>query len=171
MSTSVFTSKKLEKIIAPKLVANSKFIENLFGTWNATVVYIARKKCIVFLHVETLYTVIIPHFSIKDLDQIEALFIKNFHDQLLYDDIDGVTTDYLVDKIGAIQLCKTNNNRIIIGLLNSHIAIIDEIKYRYDVFNNIVILDLTSRLNSMPIKKIDWKYPKEKMKMFIKKNQ
>ena len=115
--TDIFTTKKLEKIIHKKIENNDILSENTLGNWNATVFYVAKKKCLLFVNVETFFSVIIPRFSMKDIDKIDELFINCFYNQLLFENI-NIEFKTISSKIGKVRFHSTNNNRKVTGIIN-----------------------------------------------------
>jgi len=166
--TKIFTSKKLEKIIHKKIVPNDLKNEDSSGEWNATVFYIARKKCLLLVHAQTFFSVIIPRFSMKNIDNLEELIIENLHCQLLFEKID-INQDKVNSLIGEIKFHSTNNNRKIIGVLNYNTEKLSYFKYDYPVYNNLVIWEMTEKLNKIPFKQLKWSLPHEKMVDFLKR--
>ena len=162
MTTSIFTTKKLEKIIQKKIQTETFENSSLSGKWNASVLYVAKKKCLIFVNSKTFYAVIIPRFSTLELKNINELFLKNFEDQLSYDKIESTSID-MNQFIGNLCFYKTDNDRKITGVINYYISKLDDMKYDYALFNASVIREMTGKLNLTPFKQLGWKIPKEKM--------
>jgi len=167
MTTSIFTTKKLEKIIQKKIDIQTNESTSPFGKWNASVLYIARKKCLIFVNSKTFYSVIIPRFSTSELKNINELFLENFQSQLTFEKINVELKD-LKQYIGEINFHKTDNDKKMNGIINYNISIIDYLKYDYELFNSNVIREITGKLNITPFKQINWKFPKEMMLEMIK---
>ena len=167
MITSIFTTKKLEKIIQKKIDNQTNENTSPFGEWNASVLYIARKKCLIFVNSKTFYSVIIPRFSTSDLANINELFLENFESQLLFEKINIESKD-LKKHIGEICFQKTDNDKKMTGIINYNISKLDYMKYEYELFNSSVIREMTEKLNLTPFKQINWKLPKEMMIEMIK---
>jgi len=167
MITSIFTTKKLEKIIQKKIDNQTNENTSPFGKWNASVLYIARKKCLIFVNSKTFYSVIIPRFSTSDLANINELFLENFESQLLFEKINIESKD-LKKHIGEISFQKTDNDKKMTGIINYNISKLDYMKYEYELFNSSVIREMTEKLNLTPFKQINWKLPKEMMIEMIK---
>ncbi|CAL2079904.1 conserved hypothetical protein [Tenacibaculum dicentrarchi] len=167
--TNIFATKKLEKIIYKKIEDKGLIYENDLGSWNANVFYIAKKKCILFVNSESFFSVIIPRFSVKDINNLDTLFIENLHQQLLFEKI-AIDYDVISSKIGQIAFNSTNNNRKSIGILNYNIEKLNYFKYEYYIFNSSVIREMTNKLNKTPFKQLDWKTPYEKMTSLLNNN-
>jgi hypothetical protein len=168
--THIFTTKKLEKIIHKKIENSDLIDEHILGNWNANVFYVAKKKCLLFVNSQTFFSVVIPRFSMKDIDKLDALFLDSFYTQLLFEKI---TVDYknILDKIGEVTFHSTNNNRKTIGVLTYNIEKLNYFKYDYPVFNASVIREMTQKLNRTPFKQLGWKTPNEKMISLLAKNK
>ncbi len=162
MMTDIFTTKRLEKIIHKKIENNDILAENTLGNWNATVFYVAKKKCLLFVNVETFFSVIIPRFSMKDIDKIDELFINCFYNQLLFENI-NIEFKTISSKIGKVRFHSTNNNRKVTGIINYNIEKLNHFKYEYPIFNSLVIREMTKKLNLTPFKQLGWKIPNESL--------
>jgi len=114
MMTSIYISKKLEKITF-KYMGTSKFEFNKFlGKWNATVFYIERKKCWLITNSETKFSIIIPDLKSSDIENFTEIFIENVYSQLIYE---GILIDFnkLKKWIGRVEIFPTDNDRKTIG--------------------------------------------------------
>ena len=160
--TEIFTTKKLEKIINKRIENKRIDIENMFGKWNASVLYIAKKKCLIFVNSKSFYSVIVPRFSLTELGNLHLLFLENFYAQLEFENI-KTNAEFLVDNIGEIKFYPTDNDKKITGIVNYNISKIDYFKYDYKVFNSSVIREMTKKLNLTPFKQLKWKQPYEVM--------
>ncbi len=164
--TKIFTTKKLEKIIHKRIENSEYVVENKLGNWNATVFYVAKKKCLLFVNEKTFFSVIIPRFSTKDNNRIEDMFIECFYNQLIFEKI-NIDFEKICSNIGEITFNSTNNNRKIIGILNYNIEKLNYFKYNYPIFNSSVIRDMTKKLNETPFKQLGWRLPNEKMESLL----
>ncbi|SDR77128.1 hypothetical protein SAMN05216503_0832 [Polaribacter sp. KT25b] len=160
--TEIFTTKKLEKIINKKIENNDLIVESILGNWNATIIYIAKKKCLLFVNSETFFSVIIPRFSMKDIDKIDELFINCFYNQLLFEKI-NIDFKTISSILGKISFHPTNNNKKVIGVLNYNVEKINYFKYDYPILNSSIIRKMTHKLNITPFKQLGWKLPCETM--------
>ncbi len=167
--TEIFTTKKLEKIIHKKIENNHLLVEKKFGSWNATVLYVAKKKYILIVNVETFFSVIIPRFSMKDIDKIDELFIECLYNQLLFEKI-NIEFETISSIIGRIRFHPTNNNRQMTGILNYNVEKLNYFKYKYPVFNSSIIREMTENLNKTPFKQLRWKVPHEEILSLLNKN-
>lgn len=89
MSTRIYTTKKLEKLIQkyikPKEQAGDP---GILGKWNATVFYVNRGKNWLLFNPQTHYSVILENITAKALPNIQEKFREEFLLQLVVDGID-----------------------------------------------------------------------------------
>ncbi len=69
--------------------------------------------------------------------------------------------------IGEIKFHSTDNDRKITGILNYFSSKVDYLKDDYTLFNNLVMREITKKLNLTPFKQLNWSNPNEKMKEII----
>ncbi|WP_430409404.1 DUF6933 domain-containing protein [Kordia sp.] len=173
MQTSIYTSKKLEKIIS-KLIKTSEIetSEGILGKWNVTLFYINRKKCFLFTNAKTAYNVILTDIKATDLNVIDDLFKDTLYAQLTYDTIITSFSD-LDSIIGTINFYTTDNDKRTIGFQNHSIQIMNHWKHQFARIEKMHIKDLTNRMNTLPIhlgkgkKMSDYTTPVKEMKKLL----
>jgi hypothetical protein len=125
MSTPIFTTKKLEKLIQkyvkPKDQAGDP---GILGKWNATVFYINRRKNWLLFNPKTHYSVILENITAKDLPNMQEKFREEFLLQLVVDGIDITQkqVDWLVEDV---SLHSTDADRSALGYINEILYTID----------------------------------------------
>lgn len=150
MRTPIHISKKLEKLIKKLIQSDFNGTCGLMGKWNATIFYVARKKCWLISNAKTQYVVILTDIKTADLKKIEALFKNAFYGQLVYD---GIIIDFadLSAQIGKLDFLPTDNDRKTTGFQNHRLRDLDYWKYEFGSLENMPIKDLTHRMNTSPI--------------------
>lgn len=155
MQTSVYTCKKLEKLISKlnlKLIKTQKIEtnESVLGKWKASVFYIRRKKCLLVTNAKTAYNVALIDIKLADWDLIDDIFKDTLYTQLAYDGI--ITTFSFLDSIIiTLNFYPTDNDERVEGFQN---IFFKEVEYREEKFRSldkINIRDLTHRMNILPI--------------------
>tara|TARA_R100000988_G_C3915137_1_gene123993 strand:- start:113 stop:634 length:522 start_codon:yes stop_codon:yes gene_type:complete len=165
--TPIYTTKKLQKTIGNFISDQKGYPEGRFGHWNANLFFVNRKKCWLMVNSTTRYTLVLPNVQKKDLTNISGFFKQKLLIQLKNDKIDSGILD--LDKVvGEIKLCPSNNDRSTMGTLNNHKLYFDDWIFQYQDFDSMPFTDLSGRLNSLPNKMLNWKYPKEVMGELIK---
>jgi len=162
MITQIFTTKKLEAVTKEFISEKESKTNDFLGDWNAILFYVSGKKCWMLINKLTKYMLILQDVKKADLKRIDLIFKETIYSQLLFD---GIIVEFsLIEKIiGEVKLCKTDNDRSSNGLLNHNIWIMEDWKEEFKNFDNMNFRDLNNRLNSVPVKSIGWKHPKEKM--------
>lgn len=125
MSTPVFVTKKLEKLIK-KYITPKAETENtgILGKWNATVFFTNRRKNWLLYNPKTHYSLILENLTAKDLSNIRELIAEEFQLQLTVDEIDATQeqVDWLLDEI---NFHSTDADRSATSHINQILQIID----------------------------------------------
>lgn len=125
MSTPIFTTKKLEKLIQKYIKSKEQAGDpGILGKWNATVFYINRRKNWLLFNPRTHYSVILENITAKDLPNMQEKFREEFQLQLLVDGIDITQkqVDWLVEDV---SLHSTDADRSALGYINEILYTID----------------------------------------------
>ncbi|WAC02156.1 hypothetical protein N7U66_05385 [Lacinutrix neustonica] len=167
MTTPIYISKKLEKLVS-KYVSQPT-IESIskLGKWNGTVFYVNRKKCWLIVNAETKFSLIIPDLKASDIKNFQNVFLDNLYSQFIYENI---ILDFkeLKRYIGEINILPTDGDRKTIGTQNYYLENIEYWKYEYGTFENMPFRDIAKRLNFTPTEVFKWKNPREVMITKIK---
>lgn len=118
MSTPIFTTKKLKKLIQKYIKPKEQGGDpGVLGKWNATVFYINRRKNWLLFNPQTHYSVILENITAKDLPKIQEKFREEFLLQLVVDGIDITQkqVDWLVEDV---SLHSTDADRSALGYIN-----------------------------------------------------
>jgi hypothetical protein len=166
-TTSIYTTRKLEKTVKEFISENEQKTNENLGDWTSTIFYVDHKKCWLLINNLTKYLLILADIKKSDLKNISSIFKETLHSQLKYDGID-VGIEIIEKIIGEIKLYETNNNKSANGSLNNCLLYLEDWKFEYGHFDNMNFRDLNNRLNSSPNQMLNWKYPKEKMSEEIK---
>ncbi len=145
------TAKLLKELAVPKSkVYEFLQLDDSLGSWYANIIFISRKKCLLFVNEKTLFAFIIPGIKKSDLKNIKDLFIENLTLNFNYIGIEQSTIKIIIDSYKEIEIGKTTN-RSVLG------SMIDYAKcYKYQIqfedgqlIGNI--LEINSEMNEMPM--------------------
>ena len=159
----IFCSAKLGKLLGVKNRLPSISMNN----WNGHLFFLEGRKCLVFIHKETLYSFVMFDVLKKELADFKEVFIKHLLQQL-HDDfrISDEIKESIKRDLENIELSTTDGDKIAIGYLNDcvnrltwprefHIATIPEIKeYVQFHYNTIPILKRKSTPKRMMAEKL-----------------
>src|SRR5690606_15672229 len=125
MSTTIYVSKKLEKLMK-KHITPTGSAENIgiLGKWNATVFFTNRRKNLLLYNPKTHYSVILENLTAKDLPNIRELIAEEFQLQLTVDEIDATQeqVNWLLDEI---NFHSTDGDRSATSHMNQLLFIIE----------------------------------------------
>ncbi len=150
MYTRIHASKKLEKLIKKLIVTDYPPKEGLLGKWNATVFYVEGKKCWHLVNGLTKYNVLLADVQASTLPYIDHIFKSALHQQLEYD---GMPQKYeVIDAlIGDLVFMRTDNDKSTTGHQNMRMADMAIWKEWYRTLDNMSMVDLAGRMNSILI--------------------
>lgn len=170
--TRVHVSNDLKKVVSKYLneeEVSDDFDNKRLGKWNATLFYKNRGKYLLLINAKTKFSFIIPNVKVVELEGFTTFFCKNLCQQLRFEEI-PVNYDILVRWIKDVTFFKTDNDRKSIGVLTYILSKIKNGKTEFYDFEKLSMNDISSRLNLVPYKELNWKNPKEKMKELINKS-
>ena len=151
-------TQKLAKELNTKLC--SPITENAgLGNWYANLLRIDRRKCVLFTHEPTLYSVFVAGLKKPDFQHLDDIFLRVLFKQLqeerfATDQIESVLNEY----DGKIKYAKTENKSVL-GSMNDMVV---QIKTEVHISQSLASLDMSSlarRLNVIPFKGIGFEYP------------
>lgn len=127
--------------------------------WSAHLFFISGRKCIIFVHKKTLYTVLLLDIFKKDMTHINRLFLEALIGQLKADNILGNHEGLIRDLYKNISLVWTDNDRKTLGTINNivflfqgHFADIESAR-RF----------ASNGINKMPWQSLKYAYSKDNM--------
>lgn len=164
---TIFCTEKLKKFFKP--IMSDEMLLSVGDQWNANLTFIDKRKCVAFIHKETLYVVVIFDILTRDLKNIKRLFTEAYIRQLYTDGILERENELLVrNQIGEMYFKPTDNDRKTIGSLTDTIKRISLIK-EYHTFNMEAVKNYVARyVNDTPMGAIKYAFPKDKMALKIK---
>jgi len=114
---TIYCTSKLEKFLKPLI--NKEDSMPVEDQWNANLFYYHGKKCLAFIHKETLYVVVIFEITKSDLKNINSLFTEAFIEQLYSDRILTKEQEpHIRIQLIEISFRQTNNDKSALGSLN-----------------------------------------------------
>ena len=153
-------TQKLAKELNTKLC--SPITENTgLGNWYANLLRIDRKKCVLFTHEQTLYSVFIPSLKKPAFQHLDDIFLRALFKQLQEEKFGDVQVERVLNEYdGKIRYAKTKN-RSVLGSMNDIAFQIKTDVHAYTNLDNVNILSLVKRLNRIPFKAIGFEYPEK----------
>ncbi|CAN5610269.1 hypothetical protein BH10ACI3_BH10ACI3_02310 [soil metagenome] len=132
--------------------------------WYCNSFYFDRRKCLIWTHGTTLFTVLAPCVRQEDLRRFGGLFRLRAREVLALDGVSQSDIDRLIDD-GPDHYAKTDR-RSVRGTMNDHV--LGCRWYAYDNgFEGTDFNDLNYRLNHTPLGAFKYQYSSERLKLFI----
>ena len=151
-------TQKLAKELDAKLYSPLTNSDGL-GNWYANLLRIDRRKCVLFTHEQTLYSVFVPNLKKPEFQHLDDIFVQALFKQLREEVFtQGQIENVLEEYDGNIKYAKTDN-RSLLGSMND---IAFHIKYEVQLHKNLANVDIFSlvrKLNHIPFKAIGFEYP------------
>jgi hypothetical protein len=161
----IHCTEKLRKEMGLKdadLAPVDLFSETLLS-WHAHLIYINRKKCVLFVNDKTRLNFIVPDVSKANIKELGNLFIGMLHPVLAQEEFTEQQRNFIAGNGKPIVFAKTSSK----ALLGN----IKHLTYHYTgsildagSLHSHEIPSIISRLNHFPIGSIQWLYPVEAMR-------
>ena len=141
--------------------AEPKF--SYLGSWHANLIYIERKKCVLFVNDKTLFNFIAPGVSRSEIRNLDVLFKSLLRCVLSEEGFDGSAKEKIMSEYDNISYAKTKS-RSVLGSMNDL-----AFHYKYHIhhvggLHSPAIPNIIRRLNEMPMGAIEYAYPIEALK-------
>lgn len=105
-------TKKFADQLGIKKLGNIDTYSPSINMWHASLKYINRKKCIIFMNDLTRYSFFLYGIKKKDLEYLDNIFYDSLIDNLKYENFTHEEIMGLLDPPGEIQIIKTNNRSV-----------------------------------------------------------
>ena len=143
---------------------------NPIASWHANLLRIDRRKCVLFTHDQSLFSVFVAGLKRPDFDRLDEVFGQAMFRTLRLFDFDQRQIEQLLDWSQHNSYGKTNS-RSVLGSMND-MAFHVEHNIAYEGGLNAVDLDgLHLRINQIPFSAIGSYYPWQKLKILLEGNE
>lgn len=128
------------------------------GPWHANLIFIDRRKCVLFVNDKTLFNFIVPDVSKAVIRQLDDLF-RNYLQCILADEgFPELVRDKISSEYADVAFAKTNSKSVL-GSMNDL-----AFHYKFNIqeaggVHSPAVPGIISRLNRMPISAIDYRFP------------
>ena len=158
-------TKKLQKEMGLKAAALSTSepaFSHLAG-WHANLIFIHRRKCVLFVNDKTLFSFIIPDVSRALLKELSRLFASHLACVLADEDFSAPVREKILGEYANIEYANTNNKSVL-GSMN-------DLAYHYQSYilseggvHSCGIPSIIKQLNRMPMGALNYALPIEALK-------
>ena len=157
-------TQKLLKELAVDLDTDKKSV-NIEHRWHANVFTIERRKCVLAVHDQTLFSVFMPGFKKAQFKQFTHIFGQSVFKQLLNFNFNQQSIETMLSRLSESNFDKSRN-RSVMGSMNDMRFNIEHIVSQ----TGLVHCDLNyihQLINKMPFSAIKYAKPYELMKIYL----
>ena len=142
--------------------ANPPF--SFLGQWHSNLIYINRRKCILFVNDKTLFNFIVPDMPRSEIRKLDEMFRLNFRCVLFAEGFSDELVEKALKEYASIQYVKSND-RGVLGSANDLAFHYEHGILRCGGVHSAEIPSIIHRLNRMPMsKKVGYIWPAEEIR-------
>jgi hypothetical protein len=145
-------TKKLQKEMGLKKGDLCKEVPKFsyLGQWHANLLYIDRKKCVLFVNDKTLFNFIAPAAQRSEIKNLSRLFKDYFRCVLSYEEFDKTVKNKMISEFEDVEYSSSSDNSVL-GSMNDL-----AFHYKWNILdaggiNSAAVPEIIRRLNRMPM--------------------
>ena len=161
MPSLIHCTQKLLAEIPDRLIDPSVSGES----WHANLLRIDRRKCVLFTHDKTLYSVFVPGLKKAEFTQLDEVFGQCLFKALLWDEFPQAQIEQMLEACRVIRFTRSSD-RSVLGSMND---IRFHIGCHVEDDGGLTSVDLGQlhhRLNRIPFSAIGYGYPVERLQEY-----
>lgn len=112
------TIRCTRKLLAEAGVSRAPALEDHRDDWHANLVWVDRKKIVLFCSTETLYCCPTSPCSRREIRDLHSLFLSALETAMAADGFSRTTIDYCVAKHSAMNIGTTNNRSVLGSMID-----------------------------------------------------
>ena len=129
-------------------------------SWHANLLRIERRKCVLFTHDATLYSVFVPGLTKPDFEGLGEVFGQRLFKALLWDEFPQTQIERMLDDCRSVRFTRSNN-RSVLGSMND-LRFQIEVHVAHDGgLANTDLAGLHHKLNRTPMGAVGYRYAVE----------
>jgi hypothetical protein len=134
-------------------------------SWHANLLHVDRRKCVLFTHDKTLFSVFVPGLKKPEFAHLDEVFGQRVFKALVWGEFSQSQVERMLDDCREIRFTRSSN-RSVMGSMNDMRF---HIKWRVEDAGGLENIDLAQfhhELNRIPFKAVDYEYPVELLKKY-----
>ena len=162
MPSLIHCTQKLLAEIPDRLIDPSAPGES----WHANLLRIDRRKCVLFTHDATLYSVFVPGLKKPDFEQLDEVFGPRLFKALLWDEFPQAQIEWILEACRVIRFTRSSN-RSVLGSMNDirfHVGLHVE---HDGGLASVDLAQLHHELNRIPFAAVGYQYPVEQLREYL----
>jgi len=134
--------------------------------WHANLLWVDRKKCVLFTNNQTLYSFFLPSVKKPTLENFEKIFRLGLFKSLMTEGFAEPQVEYMLREHQHIVIAKTNS-RSILGSMNDLAFQIKSMIYATGGLANADLSGINRQLNRIPMSAINYKVSIDELKQLL----
>ena len=133
------------------------------SSWHANLLWIDRRKCVLFTNDQTLYSLFVPAMKKSQFEIFQGIFRLNLYKSLMSEALSERQIESVFTEHKQIRIAKTNN-RSVLGSMND---LAFNVKCRVDMMgglDNTDLHELNRELNRIPMGALKYRLSIEEFK-------
>jgi hypothetical protein len=132
------------------------------ASWHANLLRFERRKCVLFTHDETLYSVFVPGLRKPEFEQLDKVFGQRLFKALLWDEFSQTQIERMLEACREIRFTRSSN-RSVLGSMNDIRFQIGAHVEQDGGLTGVDLAQLHHELNRNPLSAIDYGYAVERL--------
>lgn len=129
-------------------------------SWHANLLRVDRRKCVLFTHDATLYSVFIPGLRKPDFAQLDQLFGQRLFKSLLWEAFPQPLIERALDSCRSVQFTRSSSRSVLGSMNDLRIQIEVEVAH-VGGLAQVDLFELHHRLNRTLLSAVGYRYPAE----------
>jgi hypothetical protein len=132
-------------------------------SWHANVLRFDRRKCVLFTHDATLYSVFVPGLKKPEFEHLDEVFGQRLFKALVWDEFSQTQIERMLEACRVIRFTRSSN-RSVMGSMNDMRFQIGWYVEDDGGLENVDLVQFHRRLNRIPFKAVGYEYPVERLR-------
>jgi hypothetical protein len=145
-------------------------LQGILGSWHANLIYINRRKCILFANDMTLFNFIVPDVSRKEIRDLQKLFFRFLYPVLAQEGFSQTQRDALASEYAEVVYGPTYSKSVL-GTMN-------DLAFHYvhwitetSGLHSAEIPAIISKMNHIPMGALKYKYPIDVLRQLVNQDR
>jgi hypothetical protein len=138
----------------------------LLGAWHANLIYVNRKKCVLFVNDKTLYNFAVINLSRAKIKELDSVFLQHLVLHLFQEGFSEEQVKQLTQEYDRIQFAKTDSKSVL-GSMND---LAWHYKYHLVEDGEDFLPHIVHELNRMPMGAMKYAYAIDVLRQVIEEN-
>ena len=134
--------------------------------WHANLLRIERRKCVLFTHDETLYSVFVPGLRKPEFERLDKVFGQRLFKALLWDAFSQAQIERMLEACREIRFTRSGN-RSVLGSMNDMRFQIGAHVEQDGGLPSVDLAQLHHELNRTPFGAIGYRYAVERLQEYL----